>query len=348
MRWITRILAFLLTILFVLTAVLSLVLFNVEQQAFQAATYEQALQDGNLYSRVPQVLAATLSNRLSLSGSAGQSLPFQSLTVDEWTTLLTSLLPPQDIRTMTESTLDQLFSYLNGKSTQVTVSLIPIKQNLAQNGFTVVQEFLQTQPDCTPSQVLDMGAAVLAGKDPFANAQVLCNPPLNLLALVKPQVEAATKLEADVIPDSLPLHLPPQSRLQSLKNARLLMHLSPLLPLGLLLAVTLLAVRSLRDWLAWWGAGFLFTGGIGVGLYYLAIPLFQFLFKALLLTQVGSQLSGITIDFLSDLISVVTRSLLGAMGGESLLLLAAGLLMIVVRYLLPGPQVDPAQGLLVP
>jgi len=47
---------------------------------------------------------------------------------------------------------------------------------------------------------------------------------------------------------------------QQLKVLRLFLRLTPTLPLLMLFALTVLAVRSLRDWLMWWGAPFFVTG----------------------------------------------------------------------------------------
>ncbi len=66
------------------------------------------------------------------------------------------------------------------------------------------------------------------------------------------------------IPDQLTLlSAPPQNDPRDkLQTARMVMRLSPILPLGFLLLMTIITVRSLKNWLDWWGIPLFITGGL--------------------------------------------------------------------------------------
>ncbi|MDP2995161.1 MAG: hypothetical protein Q8N46_08595, partial [Anaerolineales bacterium] len=66
----------------------------------------------------------------SPGGGSGMPPFMQTLTAADWQAILTILLPPDDLQTMTESTLDQMFAYLNGETDTVTVPLDKLIERL--------------------------------------------------------------------------------------------------------------------------------------------------------------------------------------------------------------------------
>jgi hypothetical protein len=195
------------------------------------------------------------------------------LTVQDWEVLINTLAPPAELKVISEQTLDSVFSFLEGGAGQAEVSLTPIKQSLTTNGSEAIQRVLAVQPQCTQEQLLTLGTQLLAGS---ADQPVkLCNPPEEFMSIVLPVAETGLQTEINHLPGAIPLidkGLQNEYRM-ILETTRLIMRLSPLLPLAFLVLMTLLAVRSLPGWLKWWGLPFTITGLLTVGLALSAAPL---------------------------------------------------------------------------
>ncbi|MGZ9235624.1 MAG: hypothetical protein ACXW4E_08875, partial [Anaerolineales bacterium] len=125
MRTLGQLLAAICAVLFVVSTVLVLLLFNIERKAFSSATYKQAFENQRLYERMPAVLATTLTTYLAESGI---TMPFlQVLTVEDWQNNIALLLPPEELKAMSNNALDATFDYLNGRSSSAVISLLPVK-----------------------------------------------------------------------------------------------------------------------------------------------------------------------------------------------------------------------------
>jgi len=81
--------------------------------------------------------------------------PFmQNLHVSDWETIIRLVLPPQELKLMTEDVLDEVFSFLNAKRDGVKISLVGIKDRLSgQSGVDVIKQFLKAQAPCTQEQL---------------------------------------------------------------------------------------------------------------------------------------------------------------------------------------------------
>ncbi|GAB4505235.1 MAG: hypothetical protein Fur0043_22300 [Anaerolineales bacterium] len=247
-----------LVVLFVISALAALLAFNLERTAFDAETYQKAFAKQQFYDQLPGILAKALTG-----SNAPGSLPpaMQGLNTLQWENFIRNLLPPEALQTMGDATLASLFDYINGSAETVQIPLTPLKQSMSSDvGVQAVLTMLHAQPDCTLEQVARLTVAALT------EGQIaLCNLPEDVYPLVTPVIQRQLQWTAEALPEQLTLLGGPEnSRIQNLRqrlqSLRLVMRLSPLLPLAFLFALTLLAVRSLHDWLAWWGGPFLATG----------------------------------------------------------------------------------------
>ncbi|MCK7480869.1 MAG: hypothetical protein M0C28_29395 [Candidatus Moduliflexus flocculans] len=128
---------------------------------------------------------------------------------------------------------------------------------------TLVNRIINAQPDCTLEQLLQMGMGFFSGDI------ALCKPPEEMMGLIAPMIESQLQFVTTAIPDQVVLVSTENSDSQGdprirLNGARLVMKWSPILPILFLVTLTALAVRSLPDWLKWWGYPFLAIGGISV------------------------------------------------------------------------------------
>ncbi|SRR5581483_10210163 len=322
---IARSIAIALSVLFVLTALASLILFNIERNAFNAATYKRALIEENFYRKFPLLLGDLLAKNLDPSAPAFA----QQMTADNWKALIETLLPPQQVQAMTEDAINQFFAYLNGETTSPRASLVPLKQSLTSPaGLDAALKIIQAQPVCTLKQI----ARILT-----TFGQEICNPPPEILQLLHPLIKIQLEAAAAAIPDEVPLlaerdPAAAQSRLRGLMNLRLIMRLSPLIPIAILFGITLLAVRSFKGWLAWWGWPLLFTGLFGTMIGFGGAPLVRRLFENMLAKRAATSMPLEIADAIRSIVDAAFRQMLKPAGWEGLFLFIAGLSMILISF----------------
>jgi hypothetical protein len=306
MEFFTKAVAALCTILFILSGILALLAFNIEWYAFDPALYKRAFERQNLYARMPDILASALHGYLSANQNSDPYL--KELTLEDWKSTIALIVPPEELKVLTDSTLDSTFDYLNNRTDSVVISLLPIKQRLSgPAGMEIVQKILAAQPACTTEQLLQMGMGFLAGD--FA----LCNPPPEMTGLISPLIQSQLQFLTLAIPNEVTLtpSMPGTAKARAgLGQIRTAMKITPVFPLFFLFCVTIFVVRSLMDWLQWWGYPFLITGGTSTLIALLGAPLLGSLVQSLL------ELYGLS--FIPPLLFSAMRETLNAVAAEIL------------------------------
>lgn len=300
-------LAWFCAIMLVISGVAALLLFNIERRAFSVDAFQQAFERQNLYARMPAILADALYTSIAQNEKTEPFL--KVLSPVELEAAITDLLPPEDLKALSDETLDSVFSYLNDQTDSVSVSLLPIKSRLAgPAGADLVNRIINAQPDCTLEQLLQMSMGFFSGDI------ALCKPPEEMMGLIAPMLASQLQFMATAIPDRVVLvsaenndpRGDPRIRLNS---ARLVMKWSPILPILFLVALTALAVRSLPDWLKWWGYPFLAIGGISVIAALLGSPILGLVIRGVIQSQAGF-LPPILTSALGETVSAVSRQIL--------------------------------------
>ena len=251
---------------FVLSAVISMLLTSIDRRLLSASIYKNALAQQQVYNRLPGVLAEQLATAVESNPAGGGQNPpeispalgLQNLSTDNWDSIVTSLAPPDLLRSEAEGVIDQFFAYLNGQQDGVNLDLNPMKNRLVSSaGQESLLSLIRAQPACTPEQIAQFLLNVLGGQ-----GLSICRPPDSILEQAVPFLPAALKQLADLLPNQIALLPPdPSNNLAiAVRNARLIMRLSPDLPLGFLLLISLLAVRTPKQWLRWWGIPLCVTG----------------------------------------------------------------------------------------
>lgn len=319
-----RVAAWLCAILFVITALNALLVFNVERRAFNASTYKSALTESGFYAKFPSLLGDLIKQNI---GSKTTSFIEQMSSAD-WTNLISSLLPQEKLQRMTEEAITQVFDYINGVTREPHLTLTPIKQGLAgPAGVDAVMTIFHSQPPCTVAQV-----ALMLG----SFGQVLCDPPQEILDLARPLIKAQLVAASSALPDQIPLMGPETSatHLRDLKNLRLLMRLSPLVPLAFLLLITILVVRSLREWLTWWGWPLTAAGLLGALSGFGGAPLFRGSMERFLASRIPVTLPQDMAASIREIADIALREMLKPAGWEGLGLFVLGLAMLGAAYFL--------------
>ena len=315
-------------VLFVISGVIALLAFNIEGKAFTSATYKQAFENQNLFVRIPKILANALYTSNAENVNADPYL--KALSVGDWEATITSLLPPEELKTITANTLDAIFDYLNGNTDSAVISILPIKKQLAgDSGLKALNQILHAQPDCTAEQLLQLGLGLFGGDI------ALCNPPEELMGLMTPLIESQLQVMTIAFPDEVTLISgarsdTPDDPRPKLDRVRTLMKITPVFPLLFLFILTIFAVRSLMDWLRWWGWPFLITGGVTSLIALLGAPVLALIFQAVLKTQGPNFIPTILISTMSETVGAVTGQILEPVAIEGLVLAILGLGMVIV------------------
>ncbi len=296
-----------LAVLFVLTAVPALVFFNFDQRAFTPQTYQKAFASSDFYNKLPAAMADSM-----LAGTTDPSqLPIvmRGMSRQAWEGYFRAMLPQQTLQAMGDETLNSVFNYLNHQTDSVQVSLLPLKISMAGDaGVQAVFTLLATQPPCTLEQMAQATMNLLTSS---SNEIQFCNPPAELIPMLTPVIQGQMQAAAMAIPDQLTLlNAPPQNDPRDkLQTARLAMRLSPILPLGLLLLLTVVAVRSLKDWLNWWGVPLVITGGLTAFLGLVGASVFGSVFQQMLASRMPTFLPALLLDSANALATAMLQAL---------------------------------------
>lgn len=333
MKTIGRILAGICAVLFVFTGVAALLLFNIERKAFSSASYKQAFEKQKLYERMPAILASALSTSITENENANPTLKI--LAGEDLEASISALLPPEELKTLTDEALDSIFAYLNGEADSARISLASFKTHLASPaGADAVLKILESQPDCTTEQLFQMTLGAITGSE-----FIFCNPPQELTGLVRPLLETQLAFTAAILPDQITLISGARSGTENdprveLNRVRTIMKLTPVLPLLFLIGIILFTVRSLLDWLRWWGYPFLITGVTSLGISILGAPLVGWIIQLIIEIQAEQFTSPILLSTLRETTSAVARQILNPVAIQGLLLVVLGYAMILTAFFL--------------
>ena len=311
-------------LLFIVSLPAALILVNAENQLFKSSTYKTALQTTGLYARLPALVSQQISSGLATTpGQPGEAGYLKLLSAKDLENLINVVIPPEQMQALAGQTLDQAFDYLDGKTDSVSISLVAFKADFGQNSTQAIRRILAGQPDCTPQALIGIAMQIASGQQSLGAA--LCNPPAQVLSALMPILSQGLQAEISTLPDSLPLFkTADQPGLRpAVQRARLIMRWSLLVPLALLLLMTVLAVRSLRGWLRWWGLPLLAGGAIGLlaGLLYAPVT---GLILAAALPGMPPWLAGL-VAALPDVPLAVARQVADPLVSQSLAALVVGL-----------------------
>ena len=338
MRTLGQFLAAICAILFIISTVLVLLFFNIEAKAFSSATYKQAFEDQRLYERMPVIMATALTATM---GNSINAVPFlRTLTLEDWQATISTLLPAQELKAMADNALDATFDYLNGRTNSAVISLLPVKAQLAgPSGINVVLQILSLQPACTAEQLTQMALGLLGGEI------ALCNPPPEAIGLMTPFIQSQLQTMTTIIPNEVTfipgtLSGTPQDPRLKLNTIRSIIKLTPFLPLLLLFGITIFAVRSLVDWLTWWGWSFAIAGVGSVLIGLVGSPVVGWILQLLIQNQGTILIPPVFVSSIAETTSAVARQMLAPVLVQGAIIGIVGLGMSILGMFLPRRQPD--------
>lgn len=306
----SQLVASVLAVLFMGLTPLVLFLFTTEWQLFQAPIYARALERLDLYERLPSLAAeqwifslarmpAGESSGDPESGDDEGELAelLRGLSPRDVEVIFGELMPASWLQAQAESILEQTFALLEPgeASPSVMISMVEVKARLlGEPGRDALDRLIHSWPPCTAEQLAEM-ANLAAGLAPNEGMGVVtCLPPEALVPTMLETMHARAGQMMAKVPDEFDLTQTfndgedgpggaapsgPDPR-PALQRARLVMRLSPVLPVGLMLSITIFGVRSLKGGLRWWGIPLLNAGLISLGLAVGALPAFNSILRA--------------------------------------------------------------------
>lgn len=114
-----------------------------------------------------------------------------------------------------------------------------------------------------------------------------------------------------------------------LNAARSAIKLAPFLPALLLVGIALFAVRSLTEWLRWWGWPFMFAGGSSVLIALFGSPLVGGVLQLLIENQGAILIPPVLAASLSETMGAVAREMLTPIVIQGFILGIVGLGMVI-------------------
>jgi len=328
MNSIKKILAALFALMFVVSAIAALFLFNLDRRAFTAETYQKAFANADFYNRLPAIMAETVD--ATVTNKEQIPLVMSGTSTQQWENFFRMLLPEDVSKAMGDEALNSVFAYWNMQSDSAEISMMPLKSAMTSDaGVQAVFSLLKTQPACSLSQIAQMTLDLLGN-----NQIELCNPPQELAPILTPVIQSQMQMAAIAIPDKITLISAPAENdpRQTLKLARVLMRFSPVFPLILLLIITVMMVNSLKSWLNWWGIPFLFTGTVAGLMSLGGAPATSAVLRRILESRLPAFLPAVLLEYADNLSSAMVQALLRPILWQSALLAMLGLMMTATAF----------------
>jgi hypothetical protein len=261
--------------------------------------------------------------KIDPDGGSGIPSYFQNLTAADWQAMLAISLPGDDLRTMTESMLDQMVAYLNGEMDSINVPLDKLKERLmGPAGADLIMQLINSQPACTAQDLMQMASGTINGN----MILFLCKPPEDMVPIIAFLLPEILKSVVPQIPDVAIIIKPPApggpapgtgpfgaDLITTIRTIRLIMRLSPLVPLIFLLGITLFAVRSLTSWMRWWGIPIFISGTMALGLGILTQPVLDMAWTMVIVPQIPpiipTGISNIGLDLLNSIVHSIANGM---------------------------------------
>lgn len=349
------ILAWIFALLFIIASTGVLYSYFPTRKLLKPDFYQGALDEVNLYQRLPTAIAGQLAEYLS--PVADQLEPRVALMIfdqADWEATLVKIIDPSWLKSQSENILDQFFHLLllspDPLNTPLEISVEEIKHRLAgAEGAAAVNQIIEAQPPCSMDQLLGLVQAGL-GMDSQVDS-LLCRPPDFILSELDPMVAALLSTATSQVPDTIQFYLP-QSALgeynpgaqpistpellpkpiRTLRLANRLISWSPLLPIFFLFVMTVIVVRSPRDYFAWWGGTLFSAGLVSLCLLLIMVPAAKFAFNTYLPTALDNLPEFLVEIGLIDLSRELAAQLLRSIAIPASAISVTGVIFLVVAY----------------
>jgi hypothetical protein len=345
-----------LAVLFVITLLVSLVLFNGSSLLLNPAVYKKALNKTGFYERLPALAAVQIVQSMNESTGGGGGTPeyFRYLDKEDFESVIEALLPPGWLQGQAESIIEQYFSYLTQETDAVILDMVPLKEHItSEQGLNIILALTNAQPPCTDEQIdAYLGLTSSLQSSGGAPTLTICKIPWEEMEEIFPILKENLNMAVAQIPDQAVVletssEGATEESTRNLALIRVFLMLSPLIPIILLLFMSAFVVRSAVSWLRWWGIPLLTTAVLGIGVTLAGIPLSDWAITDKLLPQIPSGISIELVRMGLDVLNYVIGSFLTRTGITFGLVFLAGL-GLVIGSILAARRVQPLESVTLP
>jgi len=342
-----RIIALILSVLFVFSLLLSFFALPVELKLFNPQSYSALVQREEYAQSLPDIIAETLVFQAALSSQSNQiDLIANKDTIAD---IISRNIPVELVQSTFDTVIDQMFSFFNFKTptSDLKINISDLKTALAAASPEIAEEFLVTLPNCQDNalEAIQFNGNLTVKDLPF------CKPSGKNLDQFAAIWGMAFEDMFNQLPSSIQLTavLSPDQELtdqyfNSYSLVRWGIRLLPIVSLLLLILIALLLRNQREVMWKWCGRLLVFVSGITlIALVILLIGFDQFIAMLLnpllknMISGFGSVLLGAVQDVGFQMIIWVIISALVVMGFGIVLILLA-------RFVKPGvPQTIPEE-----
>jgi hypothetical protein len=268
----------LLSILFTLALIPTLLAITLNQTLFSENFVKTIFSEQQIAEKVPSILAET--SLPASSASKITELLFSLMTKDQLTHVYQIILPEDYVQNQTGKTLDSLYGFINLQTSHLSlaIDLTPIKQNLVgQSGQSVVAQIEDIFPQCSQDQLVLLENWFIQPEATGSSASWLCKPAKPYLSIFTPLLTSLLQQTTQALPDQIiifdeqNLQLATEIETPKIFNDYLLIRrfllVIPWVALALGLLLILFSLRSLKSLLAGLGIPMLVAGGVDLLFY---------------------------------------------------------------------------------
>lgn len=370
-----RLLAGFFAILFILTASISILLFNAQLKFTDPEVYKSVMIEERVYDSLPRLVSLQISESMTYDPCVedpaacegeGEESPeeeaggppeyFKNLDKNQWESLLREILTPEWLQAQVESLIDQFIAFLESDKAMpsIEISLVELKSKLmGPNGVEIVLSVIEAQPPCTEAQLREINEA-LESEEGDRNL-LSCLPSPDVLDKYAASIEGTLNEVVGDLPDVAVLGESftgeesgekPEAESgdmqvgPTLRRIRTYMRISPLVPLIFIILIAVFAVRSFRDLLHWWGIPLLITGLIVFIFSLLSMPLFDWALKIYVEDRLPGYFSSEFLGLGLEIGRSIMRSYVKTISVQSAAIVSVGVLATICSALIKPRNQD--------
>lgn len=324
LRFLARLLAVVLAVLFVCTTVAVVFLRPVGTRMLEPQTYKDILRAERVAERLPELAADIIGRAKSAAGQKAERATtaapgdfagwLEACPTQDVRRLIVAVLPADYVNGQLDGVFDQFFGYMNSAAPKpaVVLSFVDLKQRIS--GGVLEDEYvkvLQTKPAC-------------AGEAAATDLPVGCCPPPERLPEVRERFREMAQSAVAEMPDSVDLFAAREGTqaekvyraLDALRGkirtfaslARWLWVVSVVLLIG----VAVLGVRSCRGLLLWWGIPCLVAGAVAAVFALPTATTANWVFQVLIAPQLPPEVPVLAIETALSLVTAMAQVVLSA------------------------------------
>ena len=344
MRSCARTVAGLLIAIFVPLAVVALFLGSLQGFLMDAEGIQTGLREAGFYERAPAALVGEIGAALAEDPcgllnevcESGMGAALEAVPRASWERLLTQVITPAWLQAQVEPNMAALLAaVLEGNPAgSLRISLVEPKQILAQDlGVDLLREILATMPACTQRQLLELALVMQQGGE--VGALLVCQPPPEIIAQVEPLVRSALADGIDGVPDVMEFDLAGLAgAADALERPLRLFRLGVVVSVGgalaVLLLIGLLAVRSWKDALIWWGLPVLLAGVSAWTLAMAGPPTIGLVLEGTLTAGAAHPLPSVAIPLIREMLQILIEASMRSMRTWAIFAAGAGAAMLIL------------------